>query len=422
MKIPSSWLNGVEMFCLGVVCASFPFLSGSPSRPWRAGELGGAAENAAARAHNSKKRERTLPQVGLGVPEDKAYFQWFITDLPEDLKPRPGDTASELLKEMSGLGIGEEAYWSLAFLTISEAAARDPKRVFNELLGKGDPAVREGCFVAVIGKWLEKDPAAVEKAIGQLPTGTTRDLLERLRFQELQARNPELAYKMAGKMGNAQPSDYRTIFAALAKTDPGGSISKLSGITEKEKRKSAISGIAASFGVADTRRALEWAAGLDGSERELAVTMTVNSHLGTDLPAALKTIASLENPQDREAAIRGNLQDIALQEPREAFSLVTANLTGRDLNDAVSMIVSIPINGENVGALREAVEALPVGESKDRILIDFATRWSRVDPVAVYSWLTETDQFGILPQEMQVKLANGDIPPPSRSLIINWGQ
>jgi hypothetical protein len=422
MKIPSLWLNNAGMFCMGVACASFPFLSGSPDHSRRAGELDVAAEDAAARIRKSRKREQPIPQIGLGDAEEKALFRWFISDLPDDLMPRPGGAISELLREMSGLGIGEEAYWSLAFLAISEAAAHDPERVFKELLGKGDPAVREGYFVAVIGKWLEKDPVAVEKAISQLPAGTTRDLLERLRFQELQARNPEVAYEILGKMENAQSSDYRKIFASLAKTDPDGSISKLSEIMGEEKRKSAILGIAASFGAANTQRSLEWAARLDNTERELAVTMIINSQVSKDMPAAIRVIASLENPHDRVVAIRGNLQDIALQDPSKAFTLASENLNGRDLHEAVSTIISVPINEKNSESLREAVEALPTGESRDRILIEFATRWSQVNPEAVYSWLTETGQFEILPEEMQVRLANGDIPSPSRSQIINWGK
>ena len=295
----------------------------------------------------------------------------------------PADRIAGLLKYAEGLSSSEipqaledirqtSAHWDpeakmIAHILLTRWAIDDPEAALASIegidLGKfgADPiSVLSG--VASVNpdiaiSWLDDPDNKMVKLpfMGQILAGSIA--------KEWVRSDPDAALAWANALPKSQKAGaYTGVLGSLASTDPRRAASLASNLAPGGSREHVIGEIAQSWAESSPKEALDWAATLEGKERQRALNTSLGELARTDRESAAKFVESMD-ADERTTYLKSVSSEWASEEPAEAAEWVMDLASESD-------------SDEGVGAA----------------LGDVLWKWTREDPEAAGNWLNEQEK------------------------------
>ena len=334
----------------------------------------------------SSQPSSTTPGVSSRTPSDsRLRSSKNSTSSFEDLLSieDPADRIAGLLKYAEGLGSSEipqaledirqsSPHWDpeakmITHILLTRWAIDDPEGALASLegidLGKfgADPiSVLSG--VASVNpdiaiSWLDNPDNKMVKLpfMGQILAGSIA--------KEWVRRDPDAALTWANGLPESQKAGAFTgVLGSLASTDPQKAASLASNLAPGGSREHIIGEIAQSWAQNSPKDALDWAATLEGKERQRALYTSLGELARTDRQSAAKFVENMET-DERGTYLKSVSSEWAVEEPAEAAEWVMDLASGSG-------------SDEGVGAA----------------LGDVLWKWTRDDPSAAGNWLNEQEK------------------------------
>ncbi len=227
-------------------------------------------------------------------------------------------------------------------------AQHDPQAAITSAQTQKDSAY----ISAVVSGWAEKDRAAVQAWINQLPEGSIKRTARIALLSALAQTSPSEALAMISADPSLAKREYwNAIFSQMAARDPRGAIEAAMQLPAGQSRNDAILSLAQSWSRVDPEAAASWL---------------------TQLPPSAT----------RNQALRNLIPQFAQTNPEAALNLAMSNLLpANDRNYIISQAMSVWAGRDQAAALSWA-QQLPEGIYRRSALVSIASRMAQDNPQA----------------------------------------
>ena len=355
---------------------------------------------------------RKLPSGFIAPDAIKAVVEsWFANDAG----------AAEQGVEKMPESFAKQIAWGVLVASVAET---DPKRALTMLHGT---TLSVSAVDAMFEKWAEIDPEEAATHAARFPPGFTRDFAMRRASENFAEADRERALAWAQSLSGSQitgatierrePGPLAAILGTWMKEDAQAArqwlealpddfakvdvLALLSGeLADEEPDKavevavmmpagaaqdSALRKLVGSWARKDFAGALAWAQEQGAEVRQVLLPPLVQQLAWRDRPAALELALSVDG-QARQRAVRTVLEAWTRTEPEAAASWAATQ------PDNAKYLESIAFDwaGENEQNSRAWVEKLPVGETKDAVVLSGIRRIAQSDqPQVAERWIAE---------------------------------
>ena len=276
-------------------------------------------------------------------------------------------------------------------MTLSGA---DPARAFSLYMDR-KAVIDSGCFPAIAGMWIQKDPEAAFEALGKLNSNELTMLFEapltrNFILQEKYVRDAIRLFDGAVLTGSLAKQHER-VMIALAGVSTKDALIELNGMAESPYRASLIRDVFSTFAVSgDIDQVIAEAAKLGDQDRTQALRGVVakisEDHYEKALElashAALATQQNLYREIARTLAYQNPVDAVRILEDPTFPEKIGTAFRQEMLNATVTTWAK-----QDLSAAQQWVEKLPETDAAKGYQ-GLMTTWMKTDPVAASGWLS----------------------------------
>jgi hypothetical protein len=351
--------------------------------------------------------------------EEHAYFRTYFAGLPASVIASALHRG--LFKEIEGLPVGEYCYCEMLTLAVADAAKKNPKAIFDDLVASRAGQLDGAVIAALFETWTIDAHQTAIAAVLSLPRSPRKDVLKNALITALASTHPQMAmdlYRDSGIVsGQFHGVHFHTLFAKLAKTDPAAALREFSAMRQGPDHGTAARVIATSIAVENPQAALRWTEGLtDLIEKETAVGDIFREVSRTDPAAVESLLVAVDDPATRASAIHPVFEQMVNSDPALLDRLINDNMTGTTLQTLRSNLVIMIQDPARFPLVTGILQQQPTGKNRDSLITKFADHWGTLSPQQTRDWLTAENEWERLPEEIRAKitdhLTTGNGPDP----------
>ena len=313
-----------------------------------------------------------------------AQLSWLSPDTLNEVVER----WQVLLDGLDDDNVGEYCHHSLALLVLEEIARSNPEEILDQLIDAGNLHLRFGQLEVVASVWVKMYPQDFGRKVAELPDGTLKLTLDRALTRALVGLNPPLAFERLESAKVVRPGDFYQLFSAWAVSDREAALGVISKITDSGHQQEALGGIAKKFGEEDLQLAWEWVSDLTVAGREGLLRTLVTTASDEHETFLFDAVTELDDPALKSRVLLGNVSELSHLNLEKTYELVMSEFEGEKLYVAIANMIPQSVQ-ENPQLALDAVEQMPQGDLRDRLVVKLSRAWSAVDSQAAFEWSRE---------------------------------
>ena len=308
--------------------------------------------------------------------------------LPSEALNEVMDKWQVLLDELDESNVGDYGYNSFALLVLEEVARVNPEKVADDLIGAGNLHLRSDQLEVITSVWEEMHPGEFAGKIAELPNGTLKMTLDRaLTLAFIDADPPQALEKLeSGALVRA--GDFYQLFSNWVVTDKEATLRAVSRVTDPGRQQEALGGIVEKLGEEDLPLAWQWVGDLAIGDREGLLKTLFTTASNEDAIFLFDAVQDLDDPDLKSRVVLGNVSELSQLNLDKTYDLVTSEFKGDNLYVALANMIPQAVK-ENPQLALEAIEQLPQGNHRDRLVVELYREWSAVDLEAAMAWSKE---------------------------------
>jgi hypothetical protein len=274
----------------------------------------------------------------------------------------------------------------------STRPAHDSSRLLDDALQESDPGLRAMAFGSIFRDWVERDSEAALAYARRLPRDSApRTAALLLLLPEIAKADAERALALAREMisNREQLAVYNVLFDQLAQGDVARAKRALDLVPAGEGRENAVRALATKWASRSFDEALAWAGSLNNTdERSAAVESALLVLSPNDALRAITLAQQFLSGPALERSLTGSLRRLTRHDPFAAASLVTQLPSGNPQTAAALDVARALATKEPETAINW-IRTLPAGELQSLALNNVIDIWSAKDPATAKRYVSE---------------------------------
>lgn len=308
-------------------------------------------------------------------------FSW----LPPRTLEEVVDSWQVLFDELDDDGVGEYCHKSVALLILEKIAREDPDEILDMLITTGNLHMRAEQLEVIAAVWEEILPGQFELKISDIPDGASKLALNRALTLALMKSDPSLALEKLESGDLAKSGDFYQLFNTWAIVDKEAALRAVSTITNPRHQQEALGGIVKKLGEEDLRLTWQWVGDLTIGNRESLIRTLCTTASADDDAFLFDAVKELSDPGLRSRVVLGNVSNLSRLNLDKTYELVMDEFTGESLYVAVSNMIPQSVQ-KNPQLALAAIEQMPLGNRRDRLVGQLYGEWSSHDSEAATAW------------------------------------
>jgi hypothetical protein len=278
-------------------------------------------------------------------------------------------------------------------------AELDPKHMLatvyaDFLLPDGSPAALPGRWYlssVLVESWSKRDPAALIKALNEIPNYTGRDNLRLSATREIAKGDIQLAVRAMRDWNIHEYVPDRKKFAEWVKNNPQEAVDAAAWFGNDYVGHGMLKQAGKTWGQSDPAAALRYASKLPSRQLAAFADEVVGQWAGRDLKAAVEFASAQENPVFRGALAQGLVKEWGKTDAAAALAWSQTNLRGAARNEAIAGLIGATAE-KDLHAAGELAAGMEPGPAQDRACASLFETWfnkGREHRDAALEWLAD---------------------------------